>query len=341
MKNVVLYFIIFLLLNSCASILNGEKTVVKISADKESKIIYKKDTISINKKQTTIRPIRSKKPLKITVLKDSLKEDFYLESKLSEAFWQNILNYGVGMLVDLSTDKRFTYNRYLHFVTDSIQNKIVLSNKKVTVMPKNKFLVYTSPLQFLDFFSIPMVTLGTEYFIKDNFSLSAEYGVKIADNYGRRNSVITLKDKAINYRLETKWYNKINLTGNVHLNEYFALEFRQIISQYNDKLEYGFKNDANRTNSIRDDFATKKRVTIVNLKHGLLVPIGNRFYFDFYYGLGVRIKKFQNFNYDFDGTIHTIYDEDDLPTISLSDFQDFSRTPLLNITAGFKLGFKL
>ena len=275
MKKLSLFLFIIILCNSCASILNGERTFINISSDKKSEIIFKDDTISISKKLTKINPIRSKKTLKITVLKDSLSNIFYLKQKTSTLFWANILNnYGLGMLVDLTNDKRFTYKHNLHFVTDTIANKIVLSTKKVAIMPKNKFLLYTSPLQVLDFLSIPMVTIGTEYFIKDNFSISAEFGTKIADNYTRRYNVAILKDKAINYRIETKLYNKFNITGNVHLNEYVALEFRQIKSQYNDKIEYGFKNDSKRENIIEDDFATKKRVTIVNLKYGLLIPIG-------------------------------------------------------------------
>lgn len=341
-KKVSVYFIIILLLSSCATILNGKKTTIKISADKESKIVFKNDTISINKTQTAIRPIRSKEPLELTILKDSLNEKFIFKRKTSTLFWLNIFNnYGVGMLIDLTNKKRFTYKHNLHFITDSIKNKIALSNKKITLLPKNKFFIYTNPVQFLDFFSIPMATFGTEYFLANNFSINAEYGFKISDNFNKRSDVIILKDKAINYRLETKLYNKVNFTQNVHLNEYLGLEFRQIVSQFNDKQEYGMVNDINNVNSIIDYFATKKRVTIINFKYGLLVPIGKRFYFDFYYGLGVRIKKFQDFNYDFDETIHTTYHNDDLFFIDIKNIQDHYQNPMLNITAGLKIGFKL
>ncbi|KGL62892.1 hypothetical protein [Polaribacter sp. Hel1_85] len=131
MKKLGLSLITILILNSCASILNGKKTSVKISADKESKIIYEKDTLSINRKGVIIKPVRSKKTLTITVLKDSLKEKFYLKRKLSNFFWLNIFNnYGIGILVDFTTDKRFTYKHNLHFATDSITKKIILSTKK-------------------------------------------------------------------------------------------------------------------------------------------------------------------------------------------------------------------
>lgn len=337
MKKLVFSLIIILLLNSCASILNGDRTSINISADKESKIIFKKDTISINNEQTTIRPLRSKKSLQIRVLKDSLTKDFYLKKKLSKLFWLNIFNnYGAGMLVDLTNNRRFTYKHNLHFITDSITNTIVLSTKKVAIMPKNKFLVYTSPLQFLDFFSIPMATLGTEYFIKDNFSVSAEYGFRNTGFYNRNHRVSFLKEKSSIYRFETKVYNKINLTNNVHLNEYLGLEFRKINSQYNDKIDYFDDNN----NFITDDFATKKTVTIVNLKYGLLVPIGKRFYFDFYSGLGVRMKKFDHINLEYDKSIHQI-DDDDFPSFDFRDFKNYDKKTLLNFSLGFKFGIKI
>lgn len=340
MKKIAFFLLIIITLNSCATIYNDKQTIIKISSDAGSKIIFNKDTISINKKQTIIKPYRSKKNIEILVLKDKLEEKFNLESKLSDVFWLNITNFGTGILVDLTNNKRFTYKKHLHFVTDSISKKIVLSNKKVTLLPKNKWLVYTSPIQLLDFLSIPMVNLGTEYFIADNFSLSAEYGIKIADNFAPRNDVIILKDKAINYRFETKFYNLINFTDNVHSNEYIGLELRKIKSQYNDKLEYGFKNNSTDGNFIKDDFGTKKDVTIINIKYGRLVPMGNKFYLDLYYGLGARIKKYEHVSLEYDTNIHQIHDIDDFPDFDFRSFKN-NKTFLLNFSLGFKLGIKL
>ena len=150
MKRLSFFIIIILLFNSCASIFNGRKTIVKISSDTQSKIIYQQDTISINKEEIYIRPIRSKNPLKITVLKDNLIEKFNLDRKVSSLLWLNLFyNYGLGILVDLTNNKRFTYKHNLHFITDSISSKIILSNKKITLIPKNKVFIYTSPLQTL------------------------------------------------------------------------------------------------------------------------------------------------------------------------------------------------
>lgn len=342
MKKLTLFLLIILTLTSCATILNGKKTVVKISADNESKIVFEKDTISINKKEIIIYPNRSKKPLKIIVLKDSLSQDFYFNRKLSSLFALNFFNnYGIGILVDLTNNKRFTYRHNLHFITDTISNKIQLSNKKVTVLPKNSFLLYTSPLQFLDLFSIPMFTLGTEYFIQNNISLSAEFGYKIKNATSSYEHTSYLKDNAFTYRFETKLYNAINLTNNVHLNEYVSLEFRKIKSQYNDYIDYTEINNSDIENYITDDFGTKKDVTIINLKYGLLVPLGERFYFDFYSGFGIRVKKFNHINLEYNKSIHHINFSDSLSLFDFREFKSYDKKSFLNYSLGFKFGFKL
>jgi hypothetical protein len=116
------------------------------------------------------------------------------------------------------------------------------------------------------------------------------------------------------------------LTKNFHLNEYIALKFREISSQYND---YFKRNDSNRNNYIIDDFATIKRVTILNLKYGLLVPLGNRFYFDFYSGFSLKIKRFNHLNLEYHKTIHQIYDDDDDFCLSVPSggIEDYRKKP--------------
>lgn len=341
-KKLGIFVLISITLSACATLLNREKTILKISSDTESIIVFQKDTIFTNQKQSTIRPLRSKKTIKISVLKDSLKQDFYLEPKLSSILWLNAYAFGLGMLIDLSSNKRFTYKHNLHFVTDSVSKKIVISHKKVALLPKNKFFLFTTPLLALDLFSIPILSLGSEYFVKDNISLSAEYGVKLYSINYQKPKVSYLKDKALTYRLEAKWYNGINLTKNVHINEYIALEFREISSQYNNNFIFFERNNSSQNNYTTDYFATKKTTTILNLKYGLLVPLGNRFYFDFYSGFGIRIKRFNHLNLEYNKTIHQIYDEDDFfPSFPLRGFEDYRKKNLLNYTLGFKFGIKL
>jgi hypothetical protein len=342
MKKIIVFLILILLCNSCASILNKKTTRVKLSADTEANVVYQKDTLFIHKKPIVIKPIRSKEALKITVLKDSLKQDFSIEPKISTWFWVNIThNYALGMLIDFTNNKRFTYKRSLHFVTDSISNKIVFSTKKVTSIPKNTFFLYTSPLQFLDFFNEPMATLGAEYSFMKNISLSAEYGFKNSLFRKRNHNVKFLEEKARIFRLETKWYNVVNVTKNVHLNEYLALEYREIKSQYNDNITYNNRVSFSGRNFISDDFATVKTVRIFNIKYGILVPISNTFYFDFYTGFGIRTKNFNHVNLEYNREIHQIDFRDTLFLFDTSSFEDYTQKTFFNYTLGFKFGIKL
>ncbi|KGL62891.1 hypothetical protein [Polaribacter sp. Hel1_85] len=186
-----------------------------------------------------------------------------------------------------------------------------------------------------------MGTLGTEYFIKDNISLSAEYGFRNTSYPNSDSNVLYLKEKASTYRFETKFYNNINLTNNVHLNEYLALEVRTIKSQYNDYINYTVINDIDTHEYITDDFATKKTVTIINLKYGLLVPIGEKFYFDFYSGLGVRTKKYQHINLEYNKLIHQTNFSDDISLFDYKRFKSYEKKSFLNYSLGFKFGIKL
>ncbi|MHB0755792.1 hypothetical protein [Polaribacter sp. M15] len=338
----LLLFLVFLACFSCASVFNKETTVVHISSDKAGKIVYQQDTLQVHQKEIKITPRRRNRVLKIKVLKDSLQRDFYLEPKLSKLYWANLINnYGIGMLIDLTNNKRFTYQHNLHFVTDSATNQIVIETKKVTAIPKNTFLVYTSPLQFLDFFNEPMGTLGAEYFFMKNISLSGEYGFRNSSFYNRDYNFGFLDEKASVFRIETKWYNAINLTKNVLLNEYLSLEYRQLNSNYHDNLTYYFKDYSLGNGPINDDFATQKTVSIVNFKYGILVPLGKKMYFDFYTGFGIRTKKFDHINLEYNKQIHQINFSDDLSLFDIREFKDYNQKSFLNYSLGFKFGIKL
>lgn len=343
MKLNVLYFTLFLILNSCTTILNGKKTRVAITSDSEASLIYNNDTISINQEKTYIHPSRTNKPLELSITKDSITENFVFKRKVSPLFWLNITSpYVLGFPIDLTNKKRFTYRHHLDFKTDTISNKIVLNHEKLVSMPKTTFLVYTSPLQNIDFLSTPMFTLGAEYFFKENLSLSLEYGNQLSSNSRYDYNIEYLKNKSALYRAEAKWFNGINLTRNVHLNEYLGLELRVIKSQFNDIVNYTVKNTNNQNfNSFTDDYAAKKNVTIINLKYGVFVPIGKKLYFDFYTGFGIRFKTFDYLNLEYDRNIHFVEYSDTFLFPDLAKFNDFEKRTYFNYALGCKFGVRL
>jgi len=340
MKKVILFLLTSILFSSCATLLNRKKVAVTISSDNKSKIVYEKDTIEIHSGKTKIYPKRSKQDLKITVLKDSLKKEFRFKRKVSSIIYLNYFNYGLGLLVDLVSDKRFTYRRNFHFVTNKISKEIVLNEKKVALLPKNTLFIYTSPLQFIDPFSTRIPTIGVEYFLRNNLSLSAEYGFSNSPFHNKNQEPIFFKDRAETYRLETKLYNNIIITNNVHLNEYIGLEYRGITSQYDDNISYFNRNDNLEEDYVNDNFGTKKIVSIINLKYGIIVPLTKHFYFDFYTGFGVRTKNFNQISIEYDESIHSLV-LDDWFFPSFKDFKEYDKKSFFNYSLGFKFGFKL
>lgn len=340
MKKYILLAFSFILLKSCATLLNKNNSTIKISSDEEYDLVFQKDTFKINQIPTKIYPRRSKDSLKLTVYNDSLKENFSINRKLSLAFWLNIpYNHGLGMLVDLTNDKRFRYKNHLYFKTDSLSNNIILSDEKVTSITKKTFFIYTSPFQAIDVFSTPMLTLGGEYFVFDNISLSTEFGLKYTERLRDNSKINYINDKGYLLRSELKWYNGINLTNNMYLNEYLGLEYRFIYNQFNDQIDY-YLNDGNESNElITDDFAAKKKVSVFNIKYGILVPLNNSLYFDFFSGFGLRIKDYEYIKLEYDKSLHYL-DDNHEGFFYYSELQDSNPKFLFNYSLGFKFGVK-
>lgn len=349
-KKISFYYIILLLLSSCATLLNRPVTKIKISSETDSKLVFLKDTINISQKPTTIRPFRSKKVLKLSVFNDSLQNDFLFKRKISEMYWANIFAFSispVGFGVDLLSDKRFSYESSVHFKVDSTSNQMIISREKVSPNSKKTFFIYTSPLQAFDFSSVYMPTIGTEYFINKRLSSSIEFGYN-ANPFPRNKKTKIGKEYAYLYRTEFKYYPKKNFFKSVRTNEYFSFEYRQINSQFNNKISYYLINN-NLINDnddffyewINDNFITQKKVSVFNIKYGFLVPIRKNFYFDFYTGIGLRLKNYNYIDLEYDPEIHDRESFGYSIIPSYTRFTNDKRQVISNFSLGLKFGIKL
>lgn len=113
MKSTLLFFFGSLFLASCASVFNEHQTTVKVYTTRPSKIIIDNDTIKtfINKAKLTFR--REKKILKIKIIADSIEKNLVIKPMNSFMYYNNILTYGLGFLVDRKKMKRYTYPKRL------------------------------------------------------------------------------------------------------------------------------------------------------------------------------------------------------------------------------------
>ncbi len=151
------------------------------------------------------------------------------------------------------------------------------------------FKIYTSPLLAVDFFSRPMISLGGEYVIADKWGIAAEYGLKYKNNYERDTTWI--KSKGYTYRFELKYYD-IHKFKKSHLRNYISLEYRYIKDNHTESFDYDV--DSLLVDHSTDCFGVMENIYIGNIKYGIIIRIGERFYTDVYCGLGIRYRDIKN-----------------------------------------------
>ena len=109
MKRTLYILSILAFMSSCATLLNPPHKYVTIHTTKPTQIIHGETIISTVDNKAHLRAERKNAPLQITAITDSLEKSIEIEQKNSVAFWTNLFNYGIGMLVDRNNPKRYTY----------------------------------------------------------------------------------------------------------------------------------------------------------------------------------------------------------------------------------------
>ncbi|WP_026755909.1 hypothetical protein [Sediminibacter sp. Hel_I_10] len=341
LKHISWLFMSMLLLSSCTTILNSKTTKVKIYAPEHSKIIYKKDTLVLDEAFVKIHPIRSKDSLSFEVLQDSITAQFNFKRKTSGLLFLNIpYTYGLGILVDLTNEKRFTYPHNIRFVEDSSLNQLYTTKEKIAPFKRNTIFIYTSPLRAIDVFSRPTVTLGTEYFPRDNFSVSAEYGMQYIYPNSTSSNSLRVKDQGHSLRFEIKYYNLLHLSSNPNINDYIGLEARFLRTQFTDNIDYIITNE-DLSFYRNEPIIVQKQANIFNLKYGLNLPIGKALYFDVYGGFGLRFKQIKNPNRMYNPDIHNLMDDYSENFFNEHILEETGNQNHFNVSLGFKFGVKL
>ncbi len=94
---------------ACCTLLNAPDTVVTLPTTVAADCIRDGDTLSRGSRSTSIRVKRSGKPLRVTMAAGENRTEVTVRPKLDGWFWGNILNYGMGMYIDLHTPRKFDY----------------------------------------------------------------------------------------------------------------------------------------------------------------------------------------------------------------------------------------
>ncbi|HYC28150.1 MAG TPA: hypothetical protein VEB42_05025 [Chitinophagaceae bacterium] len=100
---------------SCASIVNGPYTSIKVYTTAPTTIIHNHDTIKTRSNRANLDVKRQDQTLSITAVTDSLTKTFKVEPRNSFMYLYNILsNYGIGMLIDKDNPKRYSYPKRIY-----------------------------------------------------------------------------------------------------------------------------------------------------------------------------------------------------------------------------------
>ena len=208
MRKILFLFVLSIVLDSCATIINHPFQKIHINHDPDISVRI----------DTSKYFYRSSEIYNVFIPKNYVEKDFYFLRSRNEipliinetdtfklkphrsyfAYWfANIYtSYGLGMLIDYTNDKSFEYPIYNYFTRVNSQIK----NVRFKPIPEKK-VKFTIGVPSINFFHIQTdsgkinsasglgISAGVEYFLKENIYLSINIGVTM-NLYSKRNDTI-------------------------------------------------------------------------------------------------------------------------------------------------------
>ncbi len=286
---------------SCASIRLDETYKLEVKSDKVSKIKYQDSTYNL---PTEIEVYRSKKPLKLVYMTDSIKKKIEVKRILHPNFiYGNILFYGYGYPIDLLNPKRFYYGKTLIInPKDSvkvIREPLFDSPKQIGKNVLNHLTKeYPTKKDQFDFtFSFPIASNFEMRPLNEGTKKSVGFGISLgADYYYKKNKYLSLTFSAFADKLKlTSYYDdlpfdnerifsqNISLTDNFKINRFslgYGLNFSENGWQYVKSKEF-------------ESFYETKYIKKYNYNLGFTFNGYYQLFECFYVGLNYRPTIFQ------------------------------------------------
>lgn len=178
MKKTLTILTISLLLVSCATLTNQEWTRSTIYTTEPTRIVFRYDTIKTLRNKAKLTLERKNAPIEIIAITDSLKKQVTIKPINSFAYWANIpCNYGIGMLIDGTNPKRYSYPQRIYLNSTDTTNRYFSYEQGNN---KGQLLLHLS-LPYINSFQLtPMnentknntgfygISLGLDYFYNRN-----------------------------------------------------------------------------------------------------------------------------------------------------------------------------
>ena len=109
MKQLITILITSCLFSSCATLINQPIAYMTVKTSKPALIICGTDSVETKKNKAVLTLERSKNPIVLTTISDSLISQITIKSRNSIAYKYNIFNLGIGALIEKDSPKRYEY----------------------------------------------------------------------------------------------------------------------------------------------------------------------------------------------------------------------------------------
>ena len=123
---------VIILLNSCATIVNQRTQRIDVITDKPATVRINDHVLLNDKNSTRFIALRDVVPIKLTVYNDTLTKELTIAPRNSALYWINIFyNYGLGMIIDRNSPKRYGYPRKIFVSMNDKSNSFTTYNPVV------------------------------------------------------------------------------------------------------------------------------------------------------------------------------------------------------------------
>jgi len=187
-----------------------------------------------------------------------------------------------------------------------------------------KLIFKVTPLNFLDNISFRSAQVGFEFRFAPKYSVDFSYG----QIFGRE---FYNKYKGTGFKVKSEIRRYLNNKRPRKLSRYLALEgfYHNVDHPANNTFE-----DTVTATIYNEDYFIKKDLWGLNIKCGFEVSSLNRFVFDAFAGIGLRVKNVQHLNRTRpEDEFHIV----DLLAINIRDQE--GNYAVFNLSLGFKIGY--
>lgn len=284
MKNLLL-LLIFVLITSCARILNSPSQQIHLYTNEATQIVVNKETLTAKQKEHEFITLRSKDYLDVEIIGDTLQRKLDVKSFNSFAYHLNYiyphLNLLARLLLDRKSPKRFGYPTVISVdLKDSLRPYY-----EYNVFKRAKQLFKVTPMKILGFLN-SSIELAYERPTGRDFSTQLMISYLLPTSIYQISSDFKENTKGYRMALEERFYFK----KDAPYGPYIGLELDYLKkSAYQQRQFYSDETDI----EYEDVFLVHSQYLSTNLKFGFQKEY-DKIFVDFCVGVGRRNRNIKH-----------------------------------------------